>query len=65
MFTKSAELFEYLIGTDGTIDHVAEKHELGLFTVDEMMHCFKDTGLTAVFDKDSFSDWGLYIARAG
>ncbi|MCP4603438.1 MAG: class I SAM-dependent methyltransferase [Proteobacteria bacterium] len=55
--------FEYLIGTRGKIDHEIEKHELGLFTVDEMMRCFKDAGLKANFDKEGPSGRGLYLAR--
>jgi predicted TPR repeat methyltransferase len=57
--------FEYLIGTPGKIGHEIEKHELGLFTVDEMKQCFKDAGLLATFDEDGFSGRGLYKARKG
>ena len=57
--------FEYLIGTPGKIDHEIEKHELGLFTVDEMKQCFKDAGLVAAFDEDGISGRGLYTARKG
>ncbi len=57
--------FEYLIGTPGKIDHEIEKHELGLFTVDEMKQCFKDAGLVASFDDDGISGRGLYTARKG
>ena len=55
--------FEYLIGTYGKIDHEIEKHELGLFTVDEMNQCFKNAGLIVNFDEDGISGRGLFIAR--
>ncbi len=57
--------FEYLIGTPGKVDHEIERHELGLFTVDEMRQCFKDAGLVATFDEDGISGRGLYTARKG
>lgn len=55
--------FEYLIGTPGKIDHEIERHELGLFTVDEMKQCFEDAGLVATFYEDGISGRGLYTAR--
>jgi SAM-dependent methyltransferase len=55
--------FEYLIGSRGKIEHEVEKHELGLFTVDEMKCCFKDAGLKATFDEEGISGRGLFIAR--
>ena len=55
--------FEYLIGSHCKVEHKKEKHELGLFTVDEMKTCFKDAGLKAAFYKDGISDRGLFIAR--
>ena len=57
--------FEYLIGSHGKIEHEVEKHELGLFTVDEMKGCFKDAGLKPSYEKEGFSGRGLYIARKG
>lgn len=57
--------FEYLIGRHGKIDHEIERHELGLFTVDEIRQCFKDAGLTAVFNQKGISGRGLYLARKG
>lgn len=55
--------FEYLIGSHGKIEHEVEKHELGLFTIDEMKSCFKDAGLKPTFDEDGISDRGLFTAR--
>jgi hypothetical protein len=55
--------FEYLIGMEGNITHEVETHELGLFTVDEMMGCFQNAGLTATYHKDEPFERGLYISR--
>ena len=57
--------FEYLIGSHDKIEHEVEKHELGLFTVDEMKRCFKNAGLKATFDEEGISGRGLLIARKG
>lgn len=57
--------FEYLIGTSGKIDHEIGKHELGLFTFNEMNQCFEKAGLAATFDEEGISGRGLYIARKG
>jgi len=56
--------FEYLIGTREGITHVTEKHELGLFTVDEMLSAFKEAGFEAEYDPQGISGRGLYIAKA-
>ena len=55
--------FEYLIGGHGKIEHEIERHELGLFTVDEMKGCFKDVGLEPTYEEEGLSGRGLYIAR--
>lgn len=57
--------FEYLIGIEGNITHEVEIHELGLFTVDEMMECFQKAGLTAIYNEEGLSGRGLYISRKG
>ena len=57
--------FDYLIGSHGRIEHEKERHELGLFTVDEMMDCFQRVGLNASFDVEGLSGRGLYVARKG
>ena len=55
--------FEYLIGRNGRIERASETHELGLFTVDEMMDCFRKAGLEAEYDPEGLSSRGLYVAR--
>ena len=57
--------FEYLIGSQGKIEHEVEKHELGLFTTDEMKRCFEEAGLEVTFDEEGISGRGLFIAWKG
>jgi hypothetical protein len=57
--------FEYLIGMPGKIEHEVETHELGLFTVEEMMECFRRVNLQVRYDEEGLSGRGLYIASKG
>jgi hypothetical protein len=55
--------FHYLVGDAAGIHHVHEVHELGLYTPDELLACFRDAGLEATFDSEGLTGRGLYIAR--
>ena len=55
--------FEYLIGRASGIERAAEVHELGLFTVEEMLGCFHGAGLRVEHDPKGPFDRGLYVAR--
>ncbi len=55
--------FEYLIGTPTEIQHETEHHELGLFTVEEMMQSFQNAGLESDYDSTGISGRGLYTAN--
>ena len=55
--------FEYLIGRPAGIERASEVHELGLFTVEEMLECFSAAGLTAEYDSEGLYRRGLYVAR--
>jgi SAM-dependent methyltransferase len=55
--------FHYLIGRPTGIEHAAEVHELGLFTIDEMLSAFRDAGLRAEYEPGGPAGRGLYIAR--
>lgn len=54
--------FEYLIGSPEGIRHEVEHHELGLLTVEQMLECFKRSGLAADYDPVGISGRGLYVA---
>lgn len=55
--------FEYeIIGPDGTT-HATEHHELGLFTIDEMMGAFAAAGLSVSYDPAGLTGRGLYLGR--
>ena len=56
--------FEYLIGRPSGIERASESHALGLFTVEEMLECFRDAGLQATHDPQGPYGRGLYLARA-
>ena len=56
--------FEYLIGRPEGIEHATETHELGLFTLEEMLECFRGTGLPAIHDPVGLDGRGLFLARA-
>jgi SAM-dependent methyltransferase len=55
--------FEYLVGSPEGIQHFAELHELGLFTIDELLRCFQQSGLGVEYDPKGLIDRGLLIAR--
>lgn len=57
--------FQYLIGRGDGIEHLTEKHELGLFTRDELESCFSAAGLTVLeYDPDGLIGRGLFTARS-
>ncbi|MGB3717078.1 MAG: class I SAM-dependent methyltransferase [Candidatus Promineifilaceae bacterium] len=53
----------YLIGTPEGTEHFVERHELGLFTVEEMITAFEMAGLNVTHEKDGLMGRGLYIGR--
>ena len=56
--------FEYMIGRATGIERASEVHELGLFTTEEMLECFRGAGLRATHDPKGPSGRGLFVARA-
>lgn len=56
--------FEYLIGTPTEIQHEIEDHEIGLFTIEEILQCFAEAGLEVNYDPNGISGRGLYTAKA-
>jgi SAM-dependent methyltransferase len=53
--------FHYLIGTLEGVEHFTERHELGLFEVDEMVASFTQAGLKVTYDEEGIAGRGLYI----
>lgn len=60
--TISKITFEYLIGRPDGISRTQEVHELGLFTIEQMVACFEDAGLTVRYEEPGFCGRGLYVA---
>lgn len=55
--------FEYTIETERGTRQATEVHELGLFTVEEMLATFSAAGLSAEHQPGGLTGRGLYIAR--
>jgi len=55
-------VFHYLVGTPEGIEHFTERHELGLFTVDEYLSAFRICGLEVIRDPLWLNGRGLYMA---
>ena len=53
-------VFHYLVGTPEEITYFDERHELGLFTVDEYMNAFRTSGLDVIHDPAWLNARGLY-----
>jgi hypothetical protein len=49
---------------DSGTRRVSEIHELGLFTTEEMMNAFRETGLDVQHDPEGLIGRGLFIARS-
>jgi SAM-dependent methyltransferase len=52
----------YLVGTADGVEQFEERHELGLFTLEEMRRALEATGLTVEHDPDGLMGRGLWIA---
>ncbi len=59
--TLSFFVFHYLVGTPQGIDYFEERHELGLFTVDEYKLAFRDSELEVIHDPWWLNARGLYL----
>lgn len=53
----------YLIGTPEGTEHHGERHELGLFTTEEMRHALTTCGLEVTYDEEGLTGRGLYIGQ--
>ena len=62
--TISSFEFQYLVGTPDGVEHFSERHELGLFTVEQQLEAFRAAGLEAEHDPEGPMGRGLYVAVA-
>jgi SAM-dependent methyltransferase len=53
--------FHYLVAAPAGVEHLTERHELGLFTDAEYRRAFAATGLDVTHDADGLMGRGLYI----
>jgi len=53
--------FHYLIGTPEGTSHYTERHELGLFTLDDMNRALEGAGLQTIYDCEGLTGRGLYV----
>jgi len=53
--------FRYLVGTPTDIDYFTERHELGLFTSEDLTSAFEACGLQVSYDEKGLNGRGLYV----
>ncbi len=54
---------QYLIATADCVQHVAENHELGLFSHERYLAAFEAAGLEVTWDEEGLMNRGLFIAE--
>jgi hypothetical protein len=54
--------FDYVIEGPGGTEYATEVHEVGLFSVGEMLESFTAAGMTATYDPHGLAGRGLYVA---
>ncbi len=61
----SVLLLHYLRSRPDGIEHYSERHELGLFTRDEMTRAFESANMQVRYDAEGLMGRGLYLAQQG
>lgn len=59
--TISVLAFEYLIGRPEGITRASERHEMGLFTREQMTAAFEAAGLRTTYDEEGVAGRGAYV----
>jgi SAM-dependent methyltransferase len=62
--TVSVLDLEYLVATPNCVERFSERHELGLFTLEQHLAAFRAAGLEADHDPEGPMGRGLYIASS-
>jgi len=57
----STNTLHYLVADGGKVEYFTERHDLGLFTNDQMQYAFENAGLSVEFDPVGLENRGLYI----
>lgn len=55
--------FHYLVGTPEGVEYFVERHELGLFEIEEMSGAMEMSGLEVIYDNEGLRGRGLFIGR--
>jgi ubiquinone/menaquinone biosynthesis C-methylase UbiE len=55
--------FHYLIATQEGVQSFNERHELGLFEIEEMSETMNRSGLEVIYDAEGLTGRGLFIGR--
>jgi hypothetical protein len=53
--------FAYFLATSAGVEHLSERHELGLFTDAQYRRAFMEAGLDVAYDADGLMGRGLYL----